>query len=116
MSDKYKIPVGTHIVLGVMEMQRDPKIWGPEAEVFNPDNFLPENFEKIHPYAYVPFSAGPRNCLGTKYAYMLMKVIMVHLINNYRFSTDLTYDQLKFRVDITLKLVNKHMVKVHKRK
>lgn len=62
-----------------------------------------------------PHSAGPRNCLGTKYAYMLMKTVMVHLLNNFRFTTDLKYDQLKFRVDITLKLVNKHMLRVHPR-
>lgn len=47
---------------------------------------------------------------------MLMKTVMVHLLNNFRFSTDLKYDQLKFRVDITLKLVNKHMLSVHPRK
>lgn len=53
--DKYRVPAGTHIVLGVMEMQRDRAIWGPKSNEFNPDNFLPENFEKIHPYAYIPF-------------------------------------------------------------
>lgn len=46
---------------------------------------------------------------------MLMKIMMVHLINHYRFTTDLKYDEMKFRVDITLKLVNKHMVRVHRR-
>lgn len=53
--DKYRLPAGTHIVLGVMEMQRDKEIWGPKSNEFNPDTFLPENFEKIHPYAYIPF-------------------------------------------------------------
>uniref|UniRef100_A0A1B0GJT8 Cytochrome n=1 Tax=Lutzomyia longipalpis TaxID=7200 RepID=A0A1B0GJT8_LUTLO len=113
--DKYTIPAGTHIVIGVMEMQRNPKYWGPNADKFNPDIFLPENFEKIHPYAYIPFSAGPRNCLGMKYAYMLLKVIMVHLLSNYRFTTDLKFEELRHRVDITLKLTQKHMVHVHRR-
>ncbi|GAB0100689.1 Cytochrome P450 [Sergentomyia squamirostris] len=113
--DKYTIPAGTHIVISVMEMQRNPEYWGPNAEKFNPDNFLPENFEKVHPYAYVPFSAGPRNCLGMKYAYMLLKVIMVHLVSNYRFTTDLKFEELRHRLDITLKLNQKHMVHVHRR-
>lgn len=45
-------------------MQRSEQIWGPNAEQFNPDNFLPEHFEKMHAFSYLPFSGGPRHCIG----------------------------------------------------
>lgn len=57
------VPAGTMLFLELFHVHRCPDQW-PEPEKFNPDNFLPERVRNRHPYAYVPFSAGPRNCIG----------------------------------------------------
>ncbi|CAN7937578.1 unnamed protein product, partial [Ixodes hexagonus] len=61
--DGYRIPPGTTLALFIYSLHRD-KRWFPEPEEFRPERFFPENCVGRPAYAYVPFSAGPRNCIG----------------------------------------------------
>lgn len=109
------IPKGTTFVLNIYALHRQKYIWGDKADMFNPDHFLPENVAKRHPCSYIPFSTGRRNCIGHRYAILSMKIILLKLLQNYVFSSDLIYEDLRFKAVLTLKLIGEHSVSIANR-
>ncbi len=74
------IPVGTAFTVDIYKLHFDPDLWGPvDPNVFHPERFA----TKRHPMAWMPFGAGPRNCVGMRFALMELKLILVRLLKTY---------------------------------
>lgn len=79
----YAIPSGAQIMIHPWVLHRQPDIW-ENAEEFDPSRFTMEGRKKQGAYDYIPFSAGPRNCVGQKFAMQEELTVFSALINRYR--------------------------------
>lgn len=79
---KHLIPAGSSVLIFPYATHRLKGIY-PEPERFNPERFSPDQCDKRHPYAFIPFSAGPRNCIGNKFAYIEMKTVISTLLRQF---------------------------------
>lgn len=70
-------------------MHRNPLYWS-NPDVFDPDRWSAENIHKTlkSPFQYAPFSHGPRNCIGQRFAQMEMMVVLTVLLRYFSVSMD----------------------------
>ncbi|XP_018431728.1 PREDICTED: cytochrome P450 3A29-like [Nanorana parkeri] len=80
------IPEGVVTVIPVFALHRDPALW-TDPEEFRPERFSKENRETQDPNTFLPFGAGPRNCIGMRFALVNMKSAITLLLQNFHFRT-----------------------------
>ncbi|KAG5311951.1 CP4C1 protein, partial [Pseudoatta argentina] len=112
---EFVLPKGADVLISFIRMHRNEKYW-PNPLMFNPDRFLQEKTNSI-PYYYMPFSDGPRNCIGLKYAMISMKVILATLIRTFVFKLNqsIEIDKIKLISDILLSLDKSIKIRIEKR-
>lgn len=78
-----RVPAGTTIDMNLIAMLHDPKIWG-DPEVVRPERWYPENLTKEQRSAWIPFSTGPRVCIGMNFSLLEQKIFLVELLKRFR--------------------------------
>ncbi|ERL95684.1 hypothetical protein D910_00114, partial [Dendroctonus ponderosae] len=76
------LKIGDVIWIPIFAYHRDPENFQNPTK-FDPERFSDENKINIKPYTYLPFGAGPRNCIGSRFALLKMKALFYHLLLNF---------------------------------
>ncbi|XP_052689109.1 cytochrome P450 3A9-like [Crassostrea angulata] len=79
------IPAGMNIQADVWSLHHDEEFW-EQPSVFNPDRFRKENKQQIKSFSFLPFGAGPRSCIGSRFAMLETKVAMVRVLKQFSFT------------------------------
>ncbi len=80
---RIKIPRGSLVTVAPYVLHRHRRLW-EEPDAFIPERFLPENRARIDRYAYLPFGAGPRVCIGASFSVMEATLVLAHVLHAVR--------------------------------
>uniref|UniRef100_A0A2M4BJZ6 Putative cytochrome p450 9b2 n=1 Tax=Anopheles marajoara TaxID=58244 RepID=A0A2M4BJZ6_9DIPT len=81
--NKFTIEKGSLLLMPFIGMHFDEKYYS-EPERFDPERFNEQNRKNIQSGTYLPFGIGPRNCIGSRFALMEVKVVLYYLLKHFR--------------------------------
>ena len=82
-----RVPAGTVVSIAPYVLHRHRTLWR-DPDAFDPSRFLPGAREKIDRYAYLPFGAGPRVCIGQAFAMQEGLIVLAHYLKALRFDLE----------------------------
>ncbi|KAJ7298629.1 hypothetical protein O6H91_08G070500 [Diphasiastrum complanatum] len=98
---KLLIPKGTTLFLPVVAVLHSKEMWGEDANEFKPERFCDGIANAVkNQSAYLPFSLGPRNCIGQGFALMEAKIVLALLLQSFRFELSPSYVHAPSQVGI----------------
>lgn len=84
---EYRISKGETILMPIYTLHRDERSF-PEPEAFRPERWADGLAKRIHPCAYIPFSTGPRVCIGKEFAKMEAVLLLATIAQRFRFTPE----------------------------
>ncbi|KAH8300305.1 hypothetical protein KR044_012638 [Drosophila immigrans] len=108
------LPKSTQIIVHIFDIHRNP-LYFAQPDEWIPSRFLPENSEHRHPFAFIPFSAGRRNCIGQKFAMLEIKTLLVHILRNFEILPISNPREFKFLAGILIRTKAEVFIKIVKR-
>ena len=98
----YRIPAGSTVVVSPFILHRHEAFW-PDPGSFDPDRFAAQQTAGRPAHAYLPFGAGPHQCIGVHFATLEARIILVMLAQRYRLEL-LPHPPVEPKAGITLRL------------
>lgn len=81
----YQVHADTHVAVHLYAMHHNAKVY-PNPEEYDPERFSPEEEQKRSRFAWLPFSTGPRACIGMAFALQEAKVVLSMLLHRFKFT------------------------------
>lgn len=100
--NNYTIPAFTDVWFNTKALHMDPKIY-PNPTKFDPERFIGDQQNSIPAGAFAPFSLGPRNCIGNRFAMIEEKILLSHVLRKFTVKSLVPADELTLNFEIILR-------------